>query len=126
MMKKARTEEPAEPIDVQEFLNRVGGEISFLAELLGIYMLEYQAKHDDMMTAFALNDLKRVEEISHSLKGASASLSLSRLRETFHEIETAARSGNGARLEPAFSRLAEDFSALKIFVDQNGLLNPSI
>jgi len=126
MMKKARPEEHEAPIDVQEFLNRVGGGISFLSELLGIYMLEYQAKHVDLMTAFASNDMNRVEEISHSLKGASASLSLRRLRETFLEIETAARSGNRARLDPALSRLAGDFSALKNFVDQTGLLDPSI
>jgi osomolarity two-component system phosphorelay intermediate protein YPD1 len=90
--------DPIQPIDFGEVLDRIGGDTSFLKELLNIYFQEYEKKKGLLDRAIADQDFTLLSELGHSLKGSSANLSLTRLRKTAHILETA---GKEKKLQPA-------------------------
>jgi HPt (histidine-containing phosphotransfer) domain-containing protein len=109
------------PIDVSEVLDRIGGDTSFLKELLTIYFREYDEKKRLLEEAVAQQDLKQVSELGHSLKGASANLGLSRLQRVALSLEIA---GKERKLQPAKEALLSleaEVRVLKAFLDENPL-----
>lgn len=108
-----------QPIDFIEVLDRIGGDASFLRELLDIYFQEYEKKKSLLDRAIAGQDFTQLAELGHSLKGSSANLSLPRLRKTAYLLEMA---GKEKQLQAA-REAARDFDLevdfLKTFLARN-------
>ncbi|MCX7972957.1 MAG: Hpt domain-containing protein [Candidatus Aminicenantes bacterium] len=101
-----------EIIDLPSVLERIGGDESFLQELIKIYIEEFQSKLPKLAEAITTNDLDAVQEIAHSLKGSSANLSLLELQKIAYFLEMASRQGdlkgcqeNMTKLKLAFEKL---------------------
>lgn len=109
------------PIDYQEVLERVGGDASFLEELLKIYVDEFSAKFILLEEAVRAQNYALVQELGHSLKGSSANLSLSSLRKASFTLEMAGREKKPDLANAALKELAEEFQRLKDFLKQNPL-----
>jgi two-component system sensor histidine kinase BarA len=113
--------EPLQPIDFGEVLNRIGGDTSFLSELLTIYFQEYDEKKRLLEEAVARQDHQQVSELGHSLKGASANLGLARLQRVALSLEMA---GKEKKLQPAkqaILSLEVEIRMLKAFLAENPL-----
>ena len=81
-------------MDSSSVLERIGGDFSFLDELLDLYTEEFTVRHESLQNAVKENDFVRVAEIAHSLKGASANLSLTSLQKVSQELELSAKQKN--------------------------------
>lgn len=99
-------------IDLPSALERIGGDESFLRELINIYLEEFQAKYAELKEAVAKADFATIQALGHSLKGSSANLSLVELQKIAYSLEIAGREKNAAssrqnleKLEAAFQRL---------------------
>ena len=104
------------PLNRAEALERVGGDESFLEELLTIYQEEFTEKSPALAEAIANKDAKAVREIGHYIKGASANLSLPGLQAASYAIEKA---GAESRLEDAqasYQTLLAEYDRLKAFL----------
>jgi len=99
-------------MDSSTALERIGGDFSFLNELLDLYSEEYSARHKDLQEAVEQNDFIRVEEIAHSLKGASANLSLTNLQKASYELELSAKKKNKENVIRNFHHLDVEFQKL--------------
>jgi HPt (histidine-containing phosphotransfer) domain-containing protein len=104
------------PIDMDSVLERVGGDESFLLELLDIYIEDFIDKYAQLEQAIFQEDFNNIKEIGHSLKGSSGNLSLNGLHETAFAIETAGKENDLEQARHQFSRLKEEFKRLKNFL----------
>ena len=104
------------PIDLDSVLERVGGDESFLQELLDIYIEDFIEKFVQLEQAIAQSDFNNIKEIGHSLKGSSGNLSLNGLYETAYGIELSGGENNIEQAKLLFIRLKEEFKKLKNFL----------
>ncbi len=107
------------PIDYPEVLERIGGDVDFLGELLKIYFEEFVEKQKLIQEALARDDFNSLRELGHSLKGASANLSLASLRNASWHLEMAGREGKLSKAQAASCSLDAEFERLKDFLKNN-------
>ncbi|MFC2160975.1 Hpt domain-containing protein [Acidobacteriota bacterium] len=103
------------PIDMVRALERTGGEMDFLEELIKMFIVDFKEKYDVLVEAVNRKDAAQVQEIAHSFKGSSANLGLSSLQETFFQLEKAGRNQNLSDSEKTISLLKFQFDELTTF-----------
>ncbi len=108
-----------DPINYPEVLERIGGDREFLEELLKIYFLEFGEKRSQTEAALRGSDFVLLQEIGHSLKGASANLSLPSLRRDASALEAAGREKNIDKARQALVSLVVECRVLHDFVERN-------
>ena len=108
-----------DPINYPEVLERISGDREFLEELLKIYFLEFGEKRSQTEAALRGSDFVLLQEIGHSLKGASANLSLPSLRRDASALEAAGREKNIEKARQALVSLVAECRFLRDFVERN-------
>ena len=101
------------PIDYPTALARIGNDESFLNELLELYLMDFEAKQQELRTAIEGMDFISVQELGHSLKGSSANLSLTYLQKAAYEIELAGKNRDIDKVKWAHEELLQAFQGLK-------------
>lgn len=110
------------PIDFVDVLDRIGGDSSFLLELLDIYFREYDEKKPLLDDAIAREDYVQMQELGHSLKGASANLGLARLQRAAFALEMAGRERQILLAKEAAQSLESEIQALRVYLERNPLV----
>lgn len=113
--------ESSQPIDFSTVLERIGGDVSFLQELLDLYSQEFAEKKHLLEEALARGDSTQIQEVGHSLKGASANLSLAPLQRLSLAIEMAGRENDLGKARQAMGALGAEFIRLKAFLEVHPL-----
>jgi HPt (histidine-containing phosphotransfer) domain-containing protein len=113
--------EVTQPINFSTVLERIGGDASFLQELLNLYFQEFTEKKQLLEEALARGDFKQIQEVGHSLKGASANLSLAPLKKLALAIEMAGRELDQEKARAAIGTLETEFLRLKTYLEGNPL-----
>lgn len=111
------------PIDLPSVMERIGGDETFLQDLIDIFVEDFIEKYTKLKHAIEENDFKAIKEIGHSLKGSSGNLSLNGLLDTSSNIE---RSGNEKDIEEAkalFIQLNREFEKLKNYLPSDKRLS---
>jgi hypothetical protein len=103
----------SDPIDLPSALERVDNDKEFLESLLDLYQEDFVEKYGRLKNAAAVQDFAAVQEIGHSLKGASANLSLLPLQELFLRLERAGLEGDGRSVEETLPQVEREFNRLK-------------
>ena len=104
------------PIDFPSALARIGNDESFLQELLELYKTDFEAKIEGLQNAINQEDFVSIQELGHSLKGASANLSLPFLQKAAFDMESAGRNKNLDRARGALGDLGQEFQNLQDFL----------
>jgi HPt (histidine-containing phosphotransfer) domain-containing protein len=110
---------PDQPINFGEVLERVGGDIPFLQELLDIYFSEFAEKRALLERAVEGNDFRSIRELGHSLKGSSANLSLPSLQKSAHSLELSGREERKDAVRLALLSLDFELIRLRKFLETN-------
>jgi HPt (histidine-containing phosphotransfer) domain-containing protein len=113
--------EGSQPIDFPTVLERIGGDTSFLKDLLDLYFQEFSEKRNLLEEALARGDSTQIQEVGHSLKGASANLSLAPLQGLALVIEMAGREKDLEKARQAIGALSPEFQKLKEFLEEHPL-----
>jgi len=116
MSEKKYPKKDIPPIDYSSSLERVGGNKSFLMELLDLYLDEFPEKHTQLQDAIQQNKFDLILELGHSLKGSSANLSLIFLQEASFQMEMAGKERDIEKAKKALSLLEQEFKRLKDFL----------
>ncbi len=82
------------PIDVDDALERAGGDREFLKELMEIFLEDVPERLGEIKVAVASRDGEAMARAAHSVKGAAANLSANAVREAAFHIEQAGRDGD--------------------------------
>ena len=91
-----------ELLNYNKALERIGGDAEFLAELLTDLVHQVDDNMEILKQAVINNDYENLKTLSHSLKGASANLNVTRLAAHFLQLEDL---GTGHNTEGAFELL---------------------
>ncbi|MFZ2055175.1 MAG: Hpt domain-containing protein [Candidatus Aminicenantales bacterium] len=113
--------EDSQPIDFSTVLERIDGDASFLQDLLNLYFQEFADKKHLLEKALAGGDSTQIQEVGHSLKGASANLSLAPLQRLALAIEKAGREKDLEKARQAIGALGTEFLRLKAFLEGHPL-----
>jgi len=108
------------PIDFPSAMARIGNDESFLYELLELYKMDFGAKIEGLQKAIDLKDFVSIQELGHSLKGASANLSLPFLQKAALNMECAGREKNLDKARGALATLGQEFRSLEEFLAMKG------
>ena len=114
-----RNEQNSKIIDYSSALERVGGDVSFLKELINLYIEDFGEKFAQLQKAVELENLDQVKEIGHSLKGSSGNLSLPSLQEASYQMEMAGKEKNIDKAKKALTLLDQEFRQLNEFLLKN-------
>ncbi len=112
------------PIDYPSVLERIGGDKSFLKELLNLYFEDFSEKYERLQKALEQKNFDLIRELGHSLKGSSANLSLTFLQETSFHLEKAGKERNAEKAKKALALLEQEFKKLKDFLSKKKAISP--
>ena len=104
------------PIDLSSVLERIGGDKSFLQELLNLYEDDFLEKFEELKKAIDQQNFEAIQKLGHTLKGSSANLSLTSLQEASFEMEKAGKENNLELAQQALATLEREFKRLKDFL----------
>jgi HPt (histidine-containing phosphotransfer) domain-containing protein len=110
---------PEIPIDYGDVLERIGGDIAFLEELLKIYFVEFREKQAQIEGAVCGSNFSLLQDLGHSLKGASANLSLMSLQRVACALEVAGRDRKIEDVRQAMASLIVECQRLEDYLRQN-------
>ncbi len=79
---------------IDAILDSVGGDVTFLAELMDEFLADSPEQISDMHQAFSAGDAESFRRAAHSLKSNSASFGAIELAEKCKELENIGKSGN--------------------------------
>jgi|WetSurMetagenome_2_1015567.scaffolds.fasta_scaffold314780_2 HPt (histidine-containing phosphotransfer) domain-containing protein len=104
------------PLDFEDALPRVDGDMAFLASLLDLFQEDYAERSALLADSLAKGDLGAVSGLGHAIKGASANLGLPFLRKCASDLETSAKSGDAEAAKTGFNSLEREFRKLKEYL----------
>jgi PAS domain S-box-containing protein len=104
-------------INAQELLERVGGDLTFLAELIEIFRSDYPKQIRIAQEAIQQGDAEGVKRVGHALRGALANLAAIRACEIALKIEEIGARGDLSLIGPAFDQLQEELSRVASSLD---------
>jgi len=94
---------------------RLGLDESEYRELLSLFIETGTAQFQQLRKAASTGDLPEVASLAHGLKGTAANLGLNDIYQAAAAIEAKAVADN-ASIEPESSRIVEQFSLIKTFM----------
>jgi len=104
-----------EIIDLKDVLERVQGDKELLAELFDIYQEDFVIKRQDLGDAIAAHDIAKVEEVAHSMKGASGNISAKPLYAACLKLESLAKEGKTDGMQEVACAIDGYFKEVKVF-----------
>lgn len=105
-------DDAAPTLDYEAALGRVGGDVSLLGELAGLFIAEYPQFLDAIRLGLDQRDMERVAGSAHQLKGLLGQFGADSARDVAIRLETAARGDDGESATEAFMELEAAMRAL--------------
>jgi CheY-like chemotaxis protein len=112
-MSEEKSRRGAIPIDLPSVMDRIGGDKTFLLELIDIFIEDFVDKYTKLKLAIEQSDFKTIKEIGHSLRGSSGNLSINGLHHTAKDMELSGIEENIEHAKLLFIQLNEEFEKLK-------------
>ena len=89
-----------------------GGDEGFVRGLIGEFMIETSRRLTQLRRARALEDLKGLGRVAHTVQGAAANLGAQAIERRCRQIEAQSLTGRLAAMDPLLSGLGEDLERL--------------
>ena len=112
------------PIDLPSALERIGGDESFLYELINIYTEDFSEKYQRLQQAIESEDFETIRELGHNLKGSSANLSLIQLQHVSCDMEESGKDRDIGKAQKSLLLLDEEFKRLQDYLAQQNSTSP--
>ena len=105
--------------DYKQALERLGGDEEFLNELLEELVTQVDESLVSLKQAIVSKDYQNLKNLSHSLKGASANLNVSRMASHFLELEDLGLENKTDGATDLLNLVAKDRNELKQFLNRS-------
>jgi HPt (histidine-containing phosphotransfer) domain-containing protein len=105
-----------EIIDLKDVLDRVQQDKELLNELFDIYQEDFVIKRKALGEAIAANDIPKIKEIAHSMKGSSGNISAKPLHAACLKLEMLAKEGKTDGMQEVATAIDGYFERVKVFV----------
>jgi HPt (histidine-containing phosphotransfer) domain-containing protein len=104
-----------EIIDLKDVLERVQGDKELLAELFDIYQEDFVVKRKALGEAIASQNIIKIKEVAHSMKGSSGNISAKPLHAACLKLEMLAKEGKTDGMQEVAAAIDGYFEQIKIF-----------
>lgn len=104
--------------DLDKVLKMTDGDMELLKELFQLFISDYPKKLSQFSQAIEEENFEVIQNIAHSLKGASGNLGLSSIYELTLKIENSAKEGDIADVKRAYKDLERELERLKEFLSE--------
>lgn len=94
----------ARVVDLDRLRESAGGDPALVAELVGLYLADCEAKLSRLVDAAAAAELHQVGRVAHGIKGASAAMGCVQVAQACQQLEELGRAGETVGLEDAVGR----------------------
>jgi len=105
----------SEIIDLKDFMERVQDDKELLVELLDIFQEDFAGKRQALGEALKTNDINKIKEVAHSLKGASGNISAKEMHANFLKMEQLAKSNDLSQMPGLLQNIDTQFEQVKQF-----------
>ena len=105
-------------MDRDLLMDRFGGDRDLLHELATLYFVEYPKQFEELRSAVAARDLKRVQQAAHKISGTARSFAAAPAAKAAHALEQTREFGDGASISEMASRLAQELRRLQTALEQ--------
>ncbi len=105
----------SEIIDLKDFMERVQDDKELLVELLDIFQEDFVGKRQALGEAVKANDVNKIKEVAHSLKGASGNISAKEMHANFLKMEQFAKSNDFNQIPGLLQNIDGQFEQIKQF-----------
>jgi len=110
-----------ELLDMDRALEYVQGDEEFLKEILQIFLEEIPQRVDSFQAAIADNDMKKMANLAHSLKGSAMAIGAAECHNLAKNVEEAAGNENKTETLTQYSLLEQNLEGLRNLLDQMDL-----
>jgi two-component system sensor histidine kinase/response regulator len=100
-------------LDRQEALDRVGGDVVLLRELVGVFLADCPRLWHDIEDALSRGDARNLSRAAHTLKGAVATFGAKSVRSAAEQLERLGDTGDLTGAENLAARLENELQRLK-------------
>ena len=107
-----------EIIDLPDVLARVQDDKELLLELLDIFQEDFLKKRQALGKAVADNNIPKVKEMAHSIKGSSGNISIKPMFAACLQLESLAKSDSTAGMADLIKTIDAQFEQVKVFAAQ--------
>lgn len=97
----------------QQLLSAACDDVELANQIIEVFLCDIPEQFANLREAVINGDLAVAERISHSIKGASATVGGERLRDAAHEAEKAGREGNMDLIKSALPIMEREFNDLR-------------
>jgi HPt (histidine-containing phosphotransfer) domain-containing protein len=104
-----------EIINLKDVLRRVQGDKELLDELFDIYQEDFVIKRKALGVAIAVQDIAKIKEIAHSIKGSSGNISANPLYAACVKLEELAKEGKTDGMQEVVAAIDRYFEEIKVF-----------
>lgn len=111
--KKSSVEEQLHELDESVALNRVGGDVELLREVVGLFLDDYPHSLEKIRDAVAAGDQAGLEHHAHSLKGSVSTFGAKEAFEAALALEKQGRTGDLSGAAERLRRLEQALVALR-------------
>ena len=110
---QAHTDSGQSLINRKEALERTGGSVDLLKELVELFFAEYPKLMDQIRQAIADSDKIKLRRAAHTMKGSVAVFGASAARQAAWRLETIGRDGNIDQVGDAWACMEAEIERLK-------------
>jgi signal transduction histidine kinase/DNA-binding response OmpR family regulator/HPt (histidine-containing phosphotransfer) domain-containing protein len=108
---------PACVLNLQQALWVTGGRMATFRRIAMVFVQHMPNRIQELREALRQNDLQEINRLSHSIKGASASVGGERLRDAAFAMEMQSRQGIADDLAGGVMRVETEFEALRMAIE---------
>lgn len=99
-------------INIDEAVERLGGDKSFLFELLNDFVGDFHQYLNELQEEITKEDFDRIYVIGHTIKGAAATLSLNGIRELSYMMEKSGKEKDLKKAMEIYDKLLAEYENL--------------
>jgi HPt (histidine-containing phosphotransfer) domain-containing protein len=104
-----------EIIDLKDVLERVQDDKELLDELFDIYQEDFVIKRKALGDAIVGNDIAKIKEVAHSMKGSSGNISAKSMHAACLKLEMLAKEGKTDGMQEVAVMIDGYFEEIKVF-----------
>lgn len=108
-------------LDLTYLAEAADGDVAFIDEILGDYLVEMAHLLSELDSLIESSEFPAVVRSAHTIKGASANVGATRVRETATKLEAQANQGSVVDGESLVNLLRQELARVKELVEREGI-----
>jgi len=105
------------PIKMDYLLSVFGDDREFFSDLFKTYYDDNSSRMEQLQNKLEINDADAVEQIAHSIRGASGNIGAEAMKEFATELETMGRKSQLGQAPSILESMNSEFEQIKSYID---------